>query len=143
MFKLKIAVVLWVMLISTEFYSQKQGDQGISSSDKVKIETLLRTMTLDEKIGQLSLFSSDWDVTGPTLKDNYKKLIKEGKAGAILNANTVDYVKTLQRMAVEESRLKIPLIFGYDVVHGHRTIFPIPWDRRQAGILMPLKKRTR
>ena len=134
MYKLNISVILWVMLISAGVQSQKQGDQGISSSDKVKIETLLRTMTLDEKIGQLSLFSSDWDVTGPKLKDNYKKLIKEGKAGAILNAYTVDYIRSLQRIAVEDSRLKIPLIFGYDVVHGHRTIFPTPlaqscsWD---------------
>lgn len=133
-FKLKSAIVLWMILITSAVCSQKPGDQGISSSDKVKLETLLNTMTLDEKIGQLSLFSSGWDVNGPTLDDNYKRLIREGKAGAILNAYTVDYVRSLQRIAVEESRLKIPLIFGFDVIHGHRTIFPVPlaqscsWD---------------
>jgi beta-glucosidase len=90
------------------------------------IESLLKQMTLEEKIGQLTLLTSDWDVTGPTLNENYKALIKEGKVGAIFNAYTVDYVRELQRLSVEETRLKIPLLFGYDVIHGHRTIFPIP-----------------
>jgi len=91
-------------------------------------------MTLQEKLGQISLFASEWDVTEPILKSNYKKMITEGKVGAMLNAYTVDYVRELQRLAVEESRLKIPLLIGYDVIHGHRTIFPIPlgqscsWD---------------
>lgn len=133
-YKLIIAAILWMLLITATVQSQKPADQGISFADKVKIDTLLKTMTLDEKVGQLSLFLSGWDVTGPILNTNYKKRIKEGKVGAIFNAYTVDYVRELQQMAVEESRLKIPLIFGYDVIHGHRTIFPIPlgqacsWD---------------
>ncbi len=98
-----------------------------SSADKKSffIEKLLQDMTLDEKIGQMTLFTSDWAVTGPTMRDTYKQDIKTGKTGAIFNAYTVDYVRELQRIAVEETRLKIPLIFGYDVIHGHRTIFPI------------------
>ncbi len=83
-------------------------------------------MTLEEKIGQLNLFASGWDATGPMAGSNNEQLIREGKVGAILNAYTVDYVRALQRMAVDDSRLKIPLLFGYDVIHGHRTIFPIP-----------------
>ncbi|HBH48623.1 MAG TPA: beta-glucosidase BglX [Bacteroidales bacterium] len=99
-----------------------------------KVDSLLKIMTVEEKIGQLNLLSSSWDVTGPTMNKNYKQLIKEGKAGAIFNAFSVDYVTRLQKLAIEETRLGIPLLFGYDVVHGHRTIFPIPlaqscsWD---------------
>jgi len=103
-------------------------------ADSLKIESLISQMSLEEKAGQLSLFASGWDVTGPTMDPNYKQYIREGKAGAVLNANTVDFIRSLQKIAVEESRLKIPLLFGYDVIHGHRTIFPIPlgqaasWD---------------
>ncbi|MBK7410518.1 MAG: glycoside hydrolase family 3 C-terminal domain-containing protein [Saprospirales bacterium] len=91
-------------------------------------------MNLEEKIGQMNLFTSDWDVTGPTLRENYKEDIVAGKVGAIFNAHTAAYNRELQRIAVEESRLKIPLLFGYDVIHGYKTIFPIPlgeaasWD---------------
>jgi len=111
-----------------------QTNSPLNSGTSGSIDDLLSQMTLEEKIGQLTLFTSDWSVTGPTLNSDYKTLIKEGKVGAIFNAYTVDYVRELQRMAVEESRLKIPLIFGYDVIHGHRTIFTIPlgqaasWD---------------
>ena len=98
------------------------------------IDSLINMMTLDEKIGQMSLFTSDWDKTGPTLRENYINDIRSGKAGAIFNAYTAAYTRRLQKIAVEETRLHIPLIFGYDVIHGHRTIFPIPlaescsWD---------------
>ena len=108
-----------------------------------RVDSLLRIMTLDEKIGQMVLFTSDWDVTGPTIREGYLDDIRSGRCGNIFNAYTVDYIRELQRVAVEESRLGIPLMFGYDVVHGHKTIFPIPlgescsWDldliRRSAS----------
>jgi beta-glucosidase len=103
-------------------------------SEKEKMEGLIRSMTLDEKIGQLSLYNSSWDITGPTFNGEYRNLVRQGKVGAILNAYTVDAVRNLQKSAVEETRLKIPMLFGNDVIHGHRTIFPIPlaqacmWD---------------
>lgn len=89
------------------------------------IEALLAKMTLEEKIGQMTLFTSDWDVTGPTLRPQYKDDIKAGKVGAVFNAYTAKYTRELQQIAVENTRLKIPLLFGYDVIHGHQTIFPI------------------
>jgi beta-glucosidase len=141
--KLHIAVILCVILISATAHSQKQESRSINISDQVNIDALLKTMTLDEKIGQLSLFQSGWDVTGPVLETNYRKLIKEGKVGAIFNAYTVDYVRELQRMAVEESRLKIPLMFGYDVIHGHRTIFPIPLAQSCSWDLASIEKSER
>ncbi len=94
----------------------------------------MKLMTFDEKIGQLSLYTSGYDITGPVMSQDYKKLIKQGRVGGIFNAYGAGYVSELQKLAVEETRLGIPLIFGYDVIHGQRTIFPIPlgqaasWD---------------
>ena len=99
-----------------------------------RIDSLISKMTLEEKIGQLTLFTSDNDVTGPTIRENYKEDIKAGKVGAIFNAFGAEYTRKLQEIAVKETRLGIPLLFGYDVIHGHRTIFPVPlaeaasWD---------------
>ncbi len=99
-----------------------------------RVDSLMQLMTLEEKIGQMVLFTSDMDVTGPFMRDHYVESIREGMVGAIFNAYTAEYTRELQRIAVEETRLGIPLLFGYDVVHGHRTIFPIPlgetatWD---------------
>jgi beta-glucosidase len=98
------------------------------------INDLMKEMTLEEKIGQLTLYTSDMDHTGPFVRDQYIDEIKAGHVGAIFNAYTAEYTYNLQKMAVEETRLGIPMLFGYDVVHGHRTIFPMPigetatWD---------------
>lgn len=97
------------------------------------VDALIKKMTLDEKIGQLNLLTSDMDVTGPTMREGYKQDIISGRCGNIFNAYTPKYVRKLQDMAMQ-TRLKIPLLFGYDVIHGHKTIFPIPlgeacsWD---------------
>ncbi|SDC58945.1 glycoside hydrolase family 3 N-terminal domain-containing protein [Williamwhitmania taraxaci] len=132
----KLSIAIWLG-VSGYLGTLPSCSPNSSSPDRVyeqKADSILKLMTLEEKIGQLSLFTSDWDVTGPVINNNYKQLIKEGKAGAIFNAFSVDYVRSLQKVAVEESRLKIPLLFGYDVIHGHKTIFPIPlaqsctWD---------------
>jgi beta-glucosidase len=91
-------------------------------------------MTIEEKIGQMTLFTSGWELTGPVLRESYRQDIIEGKCGNLFNAHTVEYVRELQRLAVEETRMGIPLLFGYDVIHGYKTIFPIPiaeacsWD---------------
>ena len=90
-----------------------------------KVDSLMKVMTLDEKVGQLVLFTSDWGVTGPTMREGYLNDIKAGRCGALLNAYTADFTREIQRVAVEETRLGIPILFGYDVIHGFRTIFPI------------------
>lgn len=89
------------------------------------VADLIARMTLEEKIGQLTLLTSDWESTGPTMREGYRQDIAAGRVGAIFNAYTAQYTRELQRMAVEGTRLRIPLLFGYDVIHGHRTIFPI------------------
>lgn len=89
------------------------------------INELMAKMTIEEKVGQLNLLSSDWDKTGPSMSADYQQQIKAGKVGSVFNAYTADFTRTLQKVAVEQTRLGIPLLFGYDVIHGHRTIFPI------------------
>src|SRR5688500_4883757 len=101
---------------------------------KTFIDALLKKMTLEEKIGQLNLPSVGFDVTGPIVSEDVEGKIKKGLVGGVFNTFTPIAVRKLQELAVNETRLKIPLIFGYDVIHGHRTIFPIPlgisatWD---------------
>ena len=90
-----------------------------------KVDSLMKVMTLDEKIGQLVLFTSDWSVTGPSMRQGYIDDIRAGRCGNLLNAHTADFTREVQRLAVEETRLGIPILFGFDVIHGFRTIFPI------------------
>jgi len=104
----------------------KKDDRSADILLDRKVDSVMSLMTLEEKLGQLTLYTSDWDVTGPVMRPEYREDIRTGKCGNIFNAHTVEYNRELQKIAVEETRLGIPLLFGYDVVHGHRTIFPIP-----------------
>ncbi|SDE55241.1 beta-glucosidase [Mucilaginibacter pineti] len=115
--------------------SKTKMDQFISS--------LMQKMTVEEKIGQLTLYTSDLDVTGPTIRAGYKTDIENGLVGAIFNAYTPAYTRKLQDLAVKNTRLKIPLIFGYDVIHGHKTIFPIPLGESASWDLNVIKNGAR
>jgi beta-glucosidase len=95
------------------------------SSMQSFIDSLMDRMTLDEKIGQLNLVSAGFDVTGPIISENVNETIRQSLVGGVLNVYTSKAVRALQELAVNTTRLKIPLLFGYDVIHGHRTIFPI------------------
>jgi beta-glucosidase len=91
-----------------------------------RIERLLATMTIEEKIGQLNMVASTLAVTGPGELGDIREGIRAGRIGNLLNHWGADEVHAVQRLAVEESRLGIPLLLGLDVIHGHRTIFPVP-----------------
>ena len=116
------------------------GDKNIER----RVDSVLQLMTLEEKVGQMAQYSCNWDVTGPVMTGDYETLLKQGLVGSLFNVYTVDGVRKMQEMALSESRLKIPVLFGYDVVHGYRTIFPMPlaescsWDlermRKSAAI---------
>lgn len=127
-------LIFFITVVSVAIVSSCSRQNNSIKDVDPRVESLLREMTLDEKIGQMVLFTSDWDVTGPTIHEGYLEDIRSGRCGNIFNAYTTDYIRELQRVAVEESRLGIPLMFGYDVVHGHKTIFPVPlaescsWD---------------
>ncbi|PKP44531.1 MAG: beta-glucosidase BglX [Bacteroidetes bacterium HGW-Bacteroidetes-13] len=99
-----------------------------------KVDELLSQMTLEEKVGQLNQYTGDWTATGPiTINPNKQEEIKKGQIGSMLNILGTKYTRQYQELAMQ-SRLKIPLLFGQDVVHGYKTTFPIPlaeaasWD---------------
>ncbi|MEB8330334.1 glycoside hydrolase family 3 C-terminal domain-containing protein [Flavobacteriaceae bacterium KMM 6897] len=148
------------ILFSSTIQSQVKGEESAKMLPKVdidysawgskesliqkKVDSLLSIMTLEEKIGQTVLYSSGWTVTGPTLDKNYTDYLKKGMVGALFNAKSAKYTREMQKIAVENTRLGIPLLFGFDVIHGYKTIFPIPlgeaasWDldimEKTAGI---------
>ena len=103
-----------------------------------KVDSIMSLMTLDEKIGQTIMYSGDWNKTGPYVTSDNMKFLKEGNLGSMLNVYTSKGTKELQKIAVEETRLGIPLLFGYDVIHGFKTIFPInlgiasSWDLKDV-----------
>jgi len=90
------------------------------------IDKLLGRMTLAEKVGQLTMTSASYAVTGPVIAGDSTDSIRDGTLGNLLNLVGAKHVHEMQRIAVEESRLRIPLLIGFDVIHGHRTIFPVP-----------------
>jgi len=99
-----------------------------------RVDSVLRLMTLEEKVGQMNQYNGPWAATGPLTNDNdLLGQIKNGKVGSMLNVTGAVRTRELQQLALQ-SRLKIPLLFGQDVIHGYRTIFPIPlaeaasWD---------------
>lgn len=100
-----------------------------------RIDTLIADMTLAEKIGQLTMTASDYAVTGPVLTPVSEDSIRSGAIGNLLNLYGAEAAHRIQKIAVEESRLHIPLLLGYDVIHGHRTVFPIPLG--EAGLFDP------
>ncbi len=91
-----------------------------------RIEKLMSDMTLAEKLGQLTMTASSYAVTGPIIAGDSTDAIKAGTIGNLLNMVGPGPVHEMQRLAVEESRLGIPLLIGLDIIHGHRTLFPIP-----------------
>ena len=118
---------LYFTIIATLFFGCSNGN--LNDKDKF-ITNLLSEMTLMEKIGQLNQYSSFFDVTGPAPNKGEDSLkyeqIKQGLVGSVLNVSGVKDVRALQKLAIENSRLKIPLLFALDVIHGYKTISPIP-----------------
>jgi beta-glucosidase len=135
---MKLKLIVLLLGVSFFGYSQKKT---IKQEPKIKSKTefvseLLSKMTLEEKIGQLNLPTSGDITTGQANSSNVAKSIEEGKVGGLFNIKSVRKIKEVQKIAVEKSRLKIPLLFGMDVIHGYETTFPIPlgmsctWDMK-------------
>ena len=140
---MKIFTVSTIIVIVSIVACSNNKEQSAYSKRDTFIEDLMKKMTLEEKIGQLTLFSSGYDITGSTMHENYASDIKAGRVGAVFNAFGVKFTTELQKIAVEETRLGIPLLFGYDVIHGHRTIFPIPLGETASWDMDYIEKSAR
>jgi beta-glucosidase len=97
-----------------------------------RIERLIGQMTVEEKIGQLNMLTAGLVITGPGDPADYMAALRAGQLGSLFNLFGAEELRKVQKVAVEETRLGIPLIFGYDIIHGHRTIFPIPLGEAAA-----------
>ena len=130
--KIIVALLITCALFSARVFAQKP----VAPDGKMNafISQLMSKMTLDEKIGQLNLPGAGDITTGQAANSGIAGKIEKGEVGGLFNIKTVAKIKDVQRLAVERSRLKIPLLFGMDVIHGYETVFPIPlglscsWD---------------
>ena len=134
---LVLIVGLMLSLNACKVSSQSKKSPQQEKNIEQRVDSVLALMTLKEKVGQMVQYNGSWDVTGPaTGTTNEKKLerLKKGLVGSMLNVVSVKNTREAQRLIMENSRLKIPLIFGYDVIHGYQTMFPVPlgetasWD---------------
>ena len=118
---------------------------GFSQTNTIdqKVTELLNKMTLEEKIGQLNQYTNDANLTGPlVVNPNKEKEIKGGLLGSMLNVNGADRTRKYQELAMQ-SRLKIPLLFGLDVIHGYKTTFPIPLAEAASWDLQAMEQSAR
>jgi beta-glucosidase len=126
-----LVAIIGILLLSLSAYAQSGNDyQAID----VRVDSLLKLMTLEEKIGQLNLVPGEY-LTGITeIAERQREEIRRGRIGSMIGIVSAELARSLQRTAIEESRCKIPMLFGLDVIHGFRTVFPIPlaeastWD---------------
>jgi len=126
----KFLVATFVFVMAITLNAQQNKNPEMDSF----ITNLMGKMTLEEKIGQINLPSDGDIITGLAENSNIAEKIRKGQVGGMFNIKGVQKIREIQRIAVEESRLKIPLLFGMDVIHGYETVFPIPlglactWD---------------
>lgn len=129
-------ILLLTIAITISACESKENLNGSKSGNpyEEKVDSILKEMTLEEKLGQLNLPGAGDITTGQAQSSDIAKKIEEGQVGGLFNIKSAEKIRDVQTIAVEKSRLKIPLIFGMDVIHGYETTFPIPlglassWD---------------
>ena len=132
-------LIFCVAVCASQHLSKSSREKAIER----KADSVLKLMTLDEKIGQMNQYNGDWEATGPITYDGDKQnQIRKGMLGSILNVTGVEHTRQLQEMAMQ-SRLKIPLLFGQDIIHGYRTTFPIPLAEAASWDLNAIKLSAR
>lgn len=143
----KVCIAL-SLIVGMTFINSFAQNPLIDSEIEENVDSLLALMTLDEKIGQLNQHNGSWDLTGPIPEDNdyvaqRAALLKNGGVGSLLNVAGAEATYEAQKLVMENSRLGIPLIFGLDVIHGYKTIFPIPLAESNSWDLEAIEKATR
>src|SRR5204862_6029728 len=125
--RLSAAVTSLAALTSTSLSAQTPRESPLTSARASQVaDSILRLMTLEEKIGQLNQLPGIGTQNGPRASQTGTALVRSGGIGSFLGIFGAQTTRDLQRIAVEESRLRIPLLFALDVIHGFRTIFPVP-----------------
>lgn len=134
---------LLIIVLLQAVIGTAQKTATIRKSADQRVDSVLKLMTLEEKVGQMNQYNGDWSATGPITKDGDKQnQVRKGLLGSMLNVTGVDHTRTLQEIAMQ-SRLKIPLLFGQDVIHGYRTIFPIPLGEAASWDMEAIEKSAR
>ncbi len=134
-----------LIAVFAPFFTSEAQTKGINDLDPVvehKIDSILELMTVKEKVGQMVQYNGSFDVTGaPSDIDSKTKLqkLKNGEVGSMLNVLTAEATREAQQVVMENSRLKIPLLFGYDVIHGYKTMFPVPLGESASWDLEAMK----
>ncbi len=142
--KLSLLAVMILGCITAQ--GQTSPIQSSVQEVEKKIDSLLALMTLEEKVGQLVLYNGSWDLTGPASNLDTKQKeenLKNGRVGAMLNVLSIEATTEAQKLVMENSRLKIPLLFGYDVIHGYKTIFPVPLGETASWDLEAMEESAR
>ena len=141
--KLIIAGVFTLITIGTMDAQKKPHLDKTKPTDE-RVGLLMKQMTLEEKVGQMNQYNGFWDVTGPAPKGGNAELkyehLRKGWVGSMLSVRGVKEVKAVQKIAVEETRLGIPLIIGFDVIHGYKTLSPIPLAEAASWDMEAIKK---
>ncbi|CDD95897.1 glycosyl hydrolase family 3 N-terminal domain protein [Bacteroides intestinalis CAG:315] len=135
----RTSVLLAAAFLSTAAIQAQKSPQDMDRF----IDALMKKMTVEEKIGQLNLPVSGEIVTGQAQNSDVAKKIEQGLVGGLLNLKGVEKIRDVQKLAIEKSRLGIPLIFGMDVVHGYETIFPIPLGLSCSWDMEAIRKSAR
>ena len=126
--------ILYALLAGIAFTACSPATKNSAKNIDSRVDSVLSLMTMEEKLGQLNLPSAGAFTTGAVESSDIAKKIEEGKVGGLFNIKSVANIRAMQKIAVEKSRLKIPLLFGMDVIHGYESVFPIPlglscsWD---------------
>lgn len=136
--------ILFLFLSTITMTAQTQNEVVSKGSINTKVEQLLKKMTLEEKVGQMNQYNGFWEVTGPAPKGGIAETkyehLKKGWVGSMLNVRGVEQVRAVQKIAVEQTRLGIPLIIGFDLIHGYKTVSPIPLAEAASWDLEAIKK---
>ena len=142
----KILILSVIILVSMKCKTIKGQEKKVNTKQEIerKVDSLLQLMTIEEKVGQMNQYNGFWDVTGPipeggSAEKKYEHL-RKGWVGSMLSVRGVKEVRAVQKIVVEESRLGIPLIIGFDVIHGYKTLSPIPLAEAASWDLAAIKK---